>query len=176
MKRDQLLELLRETARVTGNNDIVLIGSQSVHAASDTVPTEVVTSRECDVLLEEDDPLIDRIHAELGKESDFRKRHPLGLYVDAVPPGLPFLIAGWRERTRPLPTGDVTAHCLEPHDLVVAKLAAGRLKDYELITALIARKIVSVETLGERIATVKDIQMRSILLARLQIVLESAGR
>lgn len=63
--------------------------------------------------------------------------------------------------------------CLELHDLALSKLAAGRLKDNELIAALIHDRLVDVETVRARIAAVADLHMRAILLARLQIVLEN---
>jgi len=52
--------------------------------------------------------------------------------------------------------------------------AGGRLKDNELIAALLESKLIQVETVRTRIAAVADFHMRAILLARLQIVLEAA--
>lgn len=52
-------------------------------------------------------------------------------------------------------------------------LVAGRLKDNELIAALIHYKLVDVETLRARLAAVTDLHMRAIWFARLQIVLEN---
>jgi hypothetical protein len=43
------------------------------------------------------------------------------------------------------------AYCLEPHDLVVAKLVAGRDKDKVFIKALIDRKLLNPETIKRRI-------------------------
>ena len=58
---------------------------------------------------------------------------------------------------------------------MLSKLVAGRLKDNELIAALLHYKRVDVEILLGRITEVADLHMRAILLARLQIVLESVG-
>ena len=41
--------------------------------------------------------------------------------------------------------------CLEPHDLVLAKLVAGREKDLEFADALIARGLVDPKVLLERV-------------------------
>ena len=46
------------------------------------------------------------------------------------------LPTGWERRLRPLRAGRITALCLQAHDLIVSKLAAGRLKDLEFIAAL----------------------------------------
>ena len=59
---------------------------------------------------------------------------------------------------------------------MISKLAAGRLKDSEMVAALALAGLLEVETLRERIITIPEPRMRAILLARLQIVLESIGR
>lgn len=66
--------------------------------------------------------------------------------------------------------------CLEIHDLVLSKLMAGRLKDFELVSVLFARGLASVELARPRIAGLADLHARALLLARLQIVQESLGR
>jgi len=164
MRREQLELALREATRIA-RSELVVIGSQCVHAVTDAAPAEVVMSLECDVLLE--GPQADAVREELGPTSEFRAQH--GTYVDVVSPRFPFLPPGWEGRLQPLGL----SKCLELHDLAVSKLAAGRLKDYELVAALIARKLVDVAVLRERINLSEELRMRAILLARLQIVLES---
>lgn len=173
MRRAQLEEVLVAAARVAGKNELVVIGSQAVHAVTDAAPAEVLVSLECDVLFEEGDEAGDAIRRELGPASAFRSEH--GFYVDAVPPGLPVLPGGWRARLQTIDAQGVLARCLEVHDLAVAKLAAGRLKDYELTAALLDRRLISAEAIRERIATFPEDRLRAVLLARLQIVLESLG-
>jgi hypothetical protein len=76
----------------------------------------------------------------------------------------------------------VVARTLEPTDtsgrlhtnLVLWKLAAGQLKDNELVAALIDRELVDLDTVRTRIGSIADLHLRAVLLARLQIVLESA--
>jgi hypothetical protein len=63
------------------------------------------------------------------------------------------LPAGWEDRAEILDRPDSRpgfARCLEPHDLVVSKLVAGREKDISFATALIEHGFVAVETLHER--------------------------
>ena len=145
-----------------------MIGSQCVHAATDAPPAEVLMSRECDVLVEDSDPARERINAELGEASPYHEE--FGTFVS---PSFPFLPDGWERRANVLVSGGLQTRCLELHDLVLSKLAAGRLKDNELIAALIHYKLVNVETVRAHIAAVADLHMRAILLARLQIVLEN---
>jgi hypothetical protein len=173
MRRSQLEMLLRELGRVSGKRELVLIGSQCVHAATDAVPAEVLMSLEVDVLLDEADPACGKIDEELGPDSTFRAEH--AVFVDTVPASFPFLPAGFEDRVRVMEVDDFRACCLEVHDLVLSKLAAGRLKDTEMVAALIAYKLADVDTVRARIATVPDLHMRAILLARLQLVLENVG-
>lgn len=171
MRREQLEELIGEAARASGNAELVVIGSQAVHATTNDIPAEVVMSLECDLLLEGDAAA--RVHKALGPTSAYHAAH--GTYADVVAPEFPFLPRGWETRLRSLDVANVASKCLEVHDLAVSKLAAGRLKDYELVAALIARKIITPDVVRERVALSEDLRMRAILLARLQIVLESIG-
>ena len=113
----------------------------------------------------------ERINRELGARSPYHEES--GTFVDTVSPAFPFLPDGWERRASVLEEGGMRVRCLELHDLVLSKLAAGRLKDNELIAALIHDKLVDVETVRSRIAAVADLHLRAILLARLQIVLEN---
>ena len=41
--------------RLSGRTDFVVLGSPSVHAITEAAPEEVLLSRECDVLLDDED-------------------------------------------------------------------------------------------------------------------------
>jgi hypothetical protein len=174
MKRTLLDDLLRDVERITGERELVMIGSQAVHAAAAEVPAEVVISRECDLLFEENDPLVIQIDASLGPGSE--RAAELLVHVDTVSSSFPFLPPGWEQRLVPFGEAAPRVRCLEIHDLVLSKLAAGRLKDYELVTVLLERKLAELGVVHARIASVVDLHMRAILMARLQIVVESGGR
>lgn len=132
----------------------MIVGSQSVHAATETVPAEVTISNACDILVDESDPAAAQIDAKLGRDSAIFDEH--GVYLDIVPSTFPFLPAGWEDRVQMLEVGDLRARCLELHDLVLSKLAAGRLKDNELIASLIHHELVDVEITRSRILEVGD--------------------
>lgn len=174
MRREQLQELLREAGRIAGREELVVIGWQAVHAVTGTAPPEVVVSRECDLLLDEGDAAAAALERQLGMQSPFFAER--GLYVDVVPPGIPVLPEGWRDRLVSLDAPPVVARCLEAHDLAIAKLAAGRLKDYELVAALTREGILDAAALRERIGGISEPRMRAILLARVQVAMESIGR
>ena len=109
MKRSQLEELVRELVRVAANRELAMIGSQCVHASTDQPPAEVLMSRECDVLVDESDPLAARIDAELGEGSPYYEEH--GTFVDIVSPTFPFLPAGWEGRSRRVASSCTTSCC-----------------------------------------------------------------
>lgn len=170
MRRAQLIDLLSALGRVSGETDVVLVGSQCIHAISENPPAEVLMSAECDVLVA-DGPLADLIDRELGPTSPYQSTH--GVYVDTVPAGFPFLPPGYETRLRALDAGTLRARCLEAHDLALSKLAAGRLKDYETVAALLDAGTLTPDALVDRIGAVAEPRMRAVLLARLQIVRES---
>lgn len=173
MRRVVLEALLHELSRIANEHDLVMVGSQAVHAITDDAPVEVVMSRECDFLLDESDPLTAAIDQSLGPESP--RAAETSVWVDTVSSTFPFLPAGWEQRVVSL-AGFPHVRCLEIHDLVLSKLAAGRLKDYELIAVLLDRALADVAVVRDRIAAVFDLHMRAVLAARLQIILEGAPR
>jgi hypothetical protein len=171
MRRSQLEQLLRDLARIS-HDELVIVGSQSIHALTEEVPPEVVMSVEVDVLIE-DDELEKRIDARLGPTSEYQAEH--GVYVDTVSASFPFLPPGWEQRLRRMDLGGASWRCIDVCDLAMSKLVAGRLKDNEMIAALVAYELLDIGKLRERIASIADLHMRAILLARLQIVLENVG-
>jgi hypothetical protein len=174
MRRAQVEDVLRRLAPLVGRPEVTLIGSQCVHAITDDVPAEVLMSREIDILFDAEDAVVDAVDRELGEDSPFHAE--FGVYVDPITGAFPFLPEGWERRTRAIDVGVLRARCLEIHDLALSKLAAGRLKDNEMVAALIANEIADLDTIRERIAVVADLHLRAILMARLQLVLENVGR
>ena len=169
MKKRELAQILRAAGQVAHDREFFRIGSQAVHAYCRRPPTEVLLSQECD-LYPKNRPraalLIDR---ELGRRSKFAREH--GFYADVVTPELASLPLGWERRLRPFRAAQVTAFCIEAHDLVISKLAAGRLKDLEFVNALLQMKLVHPRTLRRRIRQFPIEADRPWLLTRLQSVM-----
>ena len=69
--------------------------------------------------------------------------------------------------------GEITARCLEVHDLIVTKLAAGRLKDYEFIAAVLMGGLAHADEVQRRIQIFPDPHTQALLLARLRIATEA---
>ena len=171
MRRHELKVALRAAALVSGEREFLLIGSQAVHAHCRRPPAEVLLSQECDVYPRHVPQTANLLHSQLGRGSKFARRH--GFHVDVVTPALASLPKGWEERLAPLRVGKVTAYCLEIHDLLVSKLAAGRLKDLEFAAAILKRRIASAARLRRRINQFPLERERPRLRAQLNLVLQN---
>jgi uncharacterized nucleotidyltransferase DUF6036 len=118
-------------------------------------PKPCLVSREVDIYPRYNHHGVQLLVTRLGRRSDFSKR--TGFFVDCMSPDLATLPDGWMERLVPFRTKNtagVTGWCLEIHDLVVSKLAAGREKDLKYINALLSRALVRPLTLKKRIEAV----------------------
>lgn len=173
MRRDQLEHLIRAAGEVLGESTVIVVGSQAILASVPAPPDEMLTrSMEADLLPvdDPDDHKADLIDGALGVGSMFDETH--GVHADGV--SLDTLVAprGWRDRLIEIcndNTDGVRGLCLEPHDLVISKLVAGRQKDLEFCAAAVRGGVVSLEVLGERLA-VTDIDdgRRSLTESRLR--------
>jgi hypothetical protein len=158
MRRDQLEHGIRAATDLLQEESVIIIGSQSVLGSVDdqALPAEAVWSMEIDVL-PIDDPAetkADAVDGAIGEGSMFHESH--GFYVQGVGQRTATLPDGWRDRLIPVSnenTAGRTGLCLERHDLCVAKLVAGREKDYEFCTALIEAGIVDLTVLFERLTS-----------------------
>ncbi len=93
----------------------------------------------------------DAVDGAIGELSQFHQTY--GYYAQGVEISTAVLPAGWEECAEILDRSDSRpgyARCLEPHDLVVSKLVAGREKDITFATALIEHGFVDIATLHER--------------------------
>jgi hypothetical protein len=157
MTRDQLEHVLRAAARIADDPDVVVLGSQSVLGTfSDSeLPDEVIGSIEVDVtfLNDPDNQKSDRVDGQIGELSRFHET--FGYYAQGVSVSVAVLGPGWKERLviHDHPNAEPgRGLCLERHDCVAAKLAAGREKDFVFASALLREKLIERELLSERIA------------------------
>lgn len=93
--------------------------------------------------------------------SHFHETH--GFYVQGVGQGTAVLPASWPERlvrVRNANTSGRSGLCLEPHDLCVAKLIAGRAKDHLFVGALLKYGLVKPSLIAERLLAVSGDDVR----------------
>jgi len=155
VKRSELAHILRAAADVTSDPEILVIGSQAILASFDEaeLPEEATRSIEADVafLEDPDERKSDAVDGAIGEHSRFHET--FGVYGQGVSVQTATLPAGWRERLVAFDdpaAGASKAICLDPHDLVVSKLVAGREKDFEFARALVSARLVRVDTLLAR--------------------------
>lgn len=155
MKREQLAHVLRAASRIADDPDILVIGSQSILASYDerALPAEATLSMEADIAFrsDPDESKADQVDGAIGEGSPFHATY--AYYGQGVSISAATLPAGWEERVVPFDRADAlpsSAVCLEPHDLVVSKLVAGREKDREFATALIRAGLVDPTLLLDR--------------------------
>lgn len=172
MKRRELEQTLRAAGRVAREVEFFLIGSQAVHAYCRRPPAEVLLSQECDLYPKNHPEAANLIDMELGRGSKFARRH--GFYADVVTPEIASLPSGWTRRLKPLRVGRITAWCLDVHDLIASKLAAGRLKDLEFVGALLQMNMADPGIVRRRIRQFPVQQDRTRLRARLRAVLDDS--
>ncbi|MGH3766815.1 MAG: DUF6036 family nucleotidyltransferase [Pseudonocardiaceae bacterium] len=162
MNREQLEHVLRAASQITGDPDVLVIGSQSILGAlrEDRLPPEAVTSIEVDVTFfdDPDDQKSDQVDGAIGELSTFHETH--GYYAQGVSITTATLPRGWRQRTVMVESSSAApgrGHCLEPHDCVVSKLIAGCPKDLVFAEALIRERLIDPAVLQERLDLVDEL-------------------
>ncbi len=168
MRRDQLEHAIRTACQITGQAEVIVVGSQSILGTylDHELPAVATRSMEVDVLPIADDnnttvELADLIVGAAGELSAFEQTH--GFSIDGVDLTTSALPQGWRDRlvkvqneNTAAPGGDpqFAGWCLDKEDLCVAKLCAFREKDQNFVDALIATGLVDATVVSARLSTV----------------------
>ena len=101
----------------------------------------------------DDERLADRISFVLGEASDFDVEH--GYYAQGVTSRTPsYAPTDWKARALPVRVEQYTGWCMDPHDLVLSKLGAGRDKDLDFARSTAQLGLVRREELLARLVKV----------------------
>lgn len=156
MNRRQLAHVLRAAADVGDDPRILVVGSQAILASyeASALPPGVTMSVEADIAFfdDPDDMKSDLVDGAIGEDSRFHQT--FGYYGQGVSLSTATLPRGWLDRLVPFnPIDSLPAEtlCLDPSDLVVAKLVAGRQKDHAYAASLLAEGIVEADVLQDRV-------------------------
>lgn len=179
MNREQLEHLIRAAGSIV-EDDLVIVGSQALLGAFPDAPPELLRSMEVDMYPISDPSASDAIDGALGDGSHFHST--FGIYAHGVGPDTAVTPAGWQARLirveapahvkkRPLRSG----WCLEPHDLMLAKLAARRARDWDFVETALRHELVVVATLEGRLEGMPD-SHRELVRQRLAGVIARAER
>lgn len=169
MKRSDLEHIIRASSAIAEDKEIIAIGSQAILGQFPNAPAELLRSIELDVFPRNYPDRSIVIDGAIGEQSVFH--HTFGYYAHGVGPETAILPTGWEQRlivVRNENTGGATGLCLEAHDLAASKLAAGREKDLEFVSALLKYKMIMQKVFEERVATLDvDAQMKTAIAQRL---------
>jgi hypothetical protein len=136
-------------------DELLVIGSQALHGSVEgDLPEEALRSVGVDVAALEDPEgrKADLIDGAIGEASMFHAT--FGYYAQGVEAVTAVLPKGWQNRLvrfQTTGTRHVIAWCLEPHDLWISKMIAGRPKNLEFGQALVERGIVDPSELVRRL-------------------------
>ncbi len=153
MQRSELEHIIRASGDVAQDDEIVIIGSQSILGQFPNAPMRLLVSMEADVYPNHNPDLADRIDGAIGEGSSFHELH--GYYAQGLGPETAELPSGWKDRlvvVKNENTNGIAGLCLEVHDLAASKFVAGRHKDLEFIQELIRHKMIRKKTMLVRIA------------------------
>ena len=155
VNREQLSHVLRAASRIADDPEMIVIGSQAILGSfKDTeLPFEATRSMEVDLAFrnDTDDHKSDLVDGSIGELSSFHEK--FGYYAQGVSMATAVVPLGWHDRLVAYGEEDSLpsrATCLDPHDLVVSKLVAGRQKDIEFAKALLESGLISASLLVER--------------------------
>ncbi|MBI5498812.1 MAG: hypothetical protein HY907_01105 [Deltaproteobacteria bacterium] len=154
MTREQLEHIIRASAVIADDEEIIIVGSQAVLGQFPAAPPELLVSTEADVYPRNHPDRADLIDGSIGEGSPFHDT--FGYYAQGVGPETATLPEGWADRLVRIQnrnTRNAIGWCPEIHDLVLSKCAAGREKDWRFLDGAVRAGLVEQAVLLERLAT-----------------------
>jgi hypothetical protein len=154
MTRQQLEHLIRAASTIADDDEIIVIGSQSILGSHPAAPAELLVSNEADVYPKNHPERTDLIDGTIGELSPFHETY--GYYAQGVGPSTAVLPSGWESRLVPIRNENTrwtTGLCLEPNDLVLSKYVAGRDKDLRFARVAADHALVQRDQLMKRVPT-----------------------
>ena len=170
MTRSDLEHLIRAAGAISGDDHIVIIGSQSILGQFPDAPASLRRSMEADLFPRGTPALSELVDGALGEGSLFHEQ--FGYYAQGVSEETARLPKGWQSRLVRIAntnTGGVEGLCLEVHDLAISKYIAGRTKDREFTRELGRYRMTNKATLLQRLRGTKlETAMRKIVQERIE--------
>ena len=152
MKRTDLEHIIRAAGSIVEDNEIIVVGSQSVLGQYPDAPESLIRSMEADIYPKNKHHLSDLIDGSIGELSPFHQT--FSYYAHGVGKDTATLPDGWEQRLVPIQndnTRGIIGWCLEIHDLLASKYVAGRERDLEFATEAIKHGLILKDLLDERI-------------------------
>ena len=152
MQRSELEHIIRASGEISGDNEIIIIGSQAILGQFPDAPIRLLSSMEADVYPKNNPEKAYKVDGAIGEGSSFHELH--GYYAQGVGERTAVLPKDWESRLVVLindNTNGVTGYCLEVHDLAVSKLIAMRPKDLEFVQELVRHDMIAKKTMLYRL-------------------------
>lgn len=175
MNRANLEHVIRAAASIADDPEIVVIGSQAILGQYPDAPTPLCVSQDVDVYPKNHPERADVVDGAIGELSAFHET--FGYYAHGVGPETAIVPLGWDARLVRVAgpgTAGAVGWCLEPHDLVLSKIMAGRDKDVEYAGVAIKHRLVTSQILRERLRLVsRDAEQLTLAAGRLERLLST---
>jgi len=152
MQRSELEHIIRASGEISGDDEIIIIGSQAILGQFPDAPIRLLSSMEADVYPKNNPKKADMVDGAIGEGSSFHELH--GYYAQGVGENTAVLPKDWESRLVILTnenTNGVTGYCLEVHDLAISKLIAMRPKDLEFVQELVRHDMIAKKTMLYRL-------------------------
>jgi hypothetical protein len=179
VKRAEFEHVIKAAVDVV-KDEIIVVGSQSVLGGFPDAPPSLLRSQAVDVYPRSEPERAAEIDGAIGDGSMFHSTY--GYYAHGVGPETVKAPDGWEARLERLELtpihkkdGTVVAWCLEVHDLVLAKLAAGRQHDLSLAEDAIREGLADVGRLRRGVDFVPQ-NVRELAAERLEGLIARLAR
>lgn len=176
MRREEFDHVIWAAGTIA-DDEIVAVGSQAILAQHPDAPATLLTSMEVDLYPRSQPERAEEIDGAIGDGSQFHAMY--GYYGHGVGPETVTGPRGWEDRLVKVEVHiggrTVVGWALESHDLVIAKLGAGRPHDREYAVAAIQEGLVDAVTLRSRVELMPD-RLREATRERLEGALARASR
>jgi hypothetical protein len=152
MNRSQLEHAIRASGAISGDREFYIVGSQSILGPVPLAHPDLLRSMEVDIAPKDHPELEALIEGSIGELSPFHET--FGFFVDGVDIRAITLPDGWERRVIAVENANTNGYrglCLDPTDLAVSKLTAGRAKDLDYIAVLWREGIITLEAFRDRI-------------------------
>lgn len=170
MNRAQLEHVIRAASSIANDREIVVLGSQAILGRYPEAPPTLCLSLDVDLYPRNHPDRADLVDGAIGELSVFHET--FGYYAHGVGPETAVLPAGWESRLVRVEgpgTGGAVGLCLDPHDLAISKLVAGREKDLEYLQVAAGSGLLDCDTLFGLIdATATDPARRELARERIR--------
>lgn len=156
MTRSDLEHLIRAAGKISGDSELIVIGSQAILGQFPDATGALTRSMGADVYPKSHPEWADKVDRAIGEGSQFHLT--FGYYAQGVGPETAKLPRNWQRRLVRIEnsnTGGIAGLCLEVHDLAISRYVAGREKDREFTQALARDGMTIKKILLERLAVTK---------------------